>query len=715
MSVFKGGWRPHDRRALAMAVLFGIVCVVYIALLLNLTVISKNKYLPATKTDGTNTYQIPSYAARGGIYDRNGVPLTTNETRYRLVFYYDQLLNDDTRGNRSIHEILSAMDVFDLSDKRTQDYFPIAGEYPNVTYTDEAKDRESVTYARLSRFIALMDLDKDITAQKLVSFIIRRFGISQDLYQGEQLMEIVRVRYDMEATQFSSVQPYAIASNITAEDRAKISEQGIYGLWIEQDDIRLYHYPGYASHILGRTGAIYAEDWPMYKELGYSMSDRVGITGCEKAFETYLRGKNGVVEIKEDKDGNIISMKTISEPKAGEDVYLTIDISLQVEAENALADNVNIIHGWTGSDECDAGSCVVLAPDTFEVLAIASYPTFNLSTFNEDYADLVQSAVSPFTNRATNGLYAPGSTFKVGMAVASVMEQATTHITKNALIDCTGKYTRFDDYQPTCWVYTSPTSPIHEHGNINVVQALEVSCNIFFYEAGYRLGIEKMNEYCSAFGLGSATGIEIGEREGTLAGPGCKTSTGEKVTNWNPGDTISAAIGQSYNEFTPIQLASYISTVVNGGTRYSTHLLSCVKAFRSDDASYVPEKEKLAEIALSDEARAVVKEGMKAVTQSSSTVSYLMAGVPVTVGSKTGTAQKTGFSDYAMFVCAAPNDNPSIVISVCMEKGSSGGYSAYTASRILQVYFKEHEVPEDGTQNENALPNHKEAEGGPVG
>ena len=158
MSVFKGGWRPHDRRALAMAVLFGIVCVVYIALLLNLTVISKSKYLPATKTDGTNTYQIPSYAARGGIYDRNGVPLITNETRYRLVFYYDQLLNDDTRGNRAIHETLSAIDVFDLSDKRTQDYFPIAGEYPNVTYTDEAKDRESVTYARLSRFIALMDL-----------------------------------------------------------------------------------------------------------------------------------------------------------------------------------------------------------------------------------------------------------------------------------------------------------------------------------------------------------------------------------------------------------------------------------------------------------------------------------------------------------------------------------------------------------------------------
>ncbi|MBP5293616.1 MAG: hypothetical protein J6023_05770 [Clostridia bacterium] len=704
MSVFKGGWRPHDRRALAMAVLFGVVCVVYVGILLNLTVISRGNFVPITASDGSVTYEIPVHAQRGGIYDRNGVPIVTNENQYNLVFYYDQFMHDSYKGNETLLATFQAMNDYDLNSKRVKDYFPIEGVYPDVHFTEESQDRETTAYARLNKYLTLMDLSKDSTAKEIVSFVMRRFSISTEKYSSEEVMQLVRVRYDMEATQFSSIQPYTLAQDIGSEAKAKISEQGVYGLWIESSAVRLYHYPGYASHILGRIGAIYAEEWPEYRAKGYAMSDQVGISGCELAFEDLLHAQDGVMQIKEDKDGNRLSETITKAPVAGSDIYLTIDISLQIEAENALAGNINAIHNWTGTDECDAGSCVVMKPDTFEILAMASYPTFNLATFNEDYDQLLRAAASPFTNRATIGLYAPGSTFKVGMTVAAIMEQQTTHITKNTTIDCTGKYTRFSDYQPTCWVYTSTTSPIHEHGELTAAQALEVSCNIFFYEAGYRLGIEKMNEYCKAFGLGEKTGIELSEQAGTLAGPGCYTASGDKVVIWNPGDTLSAAIGQSYNEFTPLQLAAYISTVVNGGTRYQAHLFSSAKAFHSDDPVEIYDEEPISKIDISEEALSAVKQGMKAVTESSSTVSYLMSGVPVKVGSKTGTAQKTGFADYAMYVCAAPYDDPEIVISVCMEKGSSGGYSAYTASRILEKYYAERQVPEDGTTNPYASP-----------
>ncbi|MBP5230322.1 MAG: hypothetical protein ILO68_01200 [Clostridia bacterium] len=695
---------------------FALVCVVYIGILLNITVISRSRYVDLSVSDGSLTYTKPIRAQRGGIYDRNGVPLVTNRSRYDLAFYYSQMNPDPKASNEWILESLNALEEFGLAECRATDYFPLEGEYPDVSYTEEAKDEDSVAYARLKRVIRYDELDEDESAEDLARFLARRYSVSEKDYSPQDIMRILRVRFDMEALQFSDVQPYYLAYDIGEEGVARIAEQGIRGLHVETTGERIYHYPGYASHILGRIGAISADNWSEYKKKGYAMSDKVGLSGCEYAFEEYLHGFDGIQRVTEDRDGNVIKEETVSEPVPGKDVYLTIDIRLQIAAENALPQNASLIHGWTGTDECDAGSVVAIQPDTFDILALASYPTYNLESFNLDYEAILASETSPLTNRATYGLYAPGSTFKIGMAVAAIMEQSVTGITGTTKLNCEGKYTKYDDYQPECWVYSSLTSPIHEHGWIDATEALEVSCNCFFYEAGDRLGISKMNEYCRRYGLGSETGIELGEAVGTLAGPDCTTASGERVLNWYPGDTLSAAIGQSYNQFTPLQMACYVSTVVNGGTRYSAHLLASAQTYRSDDPYYVTIPEPVSKIEISEEALHVVREGMRAVTTSSSTVSYLMANVPVAVGSKTGTAQKTGYADYAMFVCVAPYDAPEIVISVCMEKGSSGGYSAYTAARILETYYKNEEVPESGTSNPNAITkDSKPAQSGAVG
>ena len=702
--MFKGGWRPHDRRAMAMTVAFALVCMVYIGILLNITVISRSRFVDLSVSDGSLTYTRPVRAQRGGIYDRNGVPLVTNRSRYDLAFYYSQIHQADPKdANDWILASLNALEYYGLTQFRAADYFPLEGDYPDVSYTEEAMDENSSAYARLKRVLRYDDLDEDESAKGLAKFLARRYAVSEKDYSPQDMMRILRVRFDMEALQFSDVQPYYLAYDIGDEGVARIAEQGIRGLHVEQAGVRIYHYPGYASHILGRIGAITAEDWPEYKKKGYAMSDKVGLSGCEYAFENYLHGSDGILKVTEDKDGNVISEETVVSPSPGKDVYLTIDIRLQIAAENALPQNASLIHGWTGTEECDAGSVVAIQPDTFAILALASYPTYSLPTFNLDYEAILAQDVSPLTNRATYGLYAPGSTFKIGMAVAAIMEQSVTGITGSTLLDCEGKYTKYSDYQPECWVYSSLTSPIHKHGWINGVEALEVSCNCYFFEAGDRLGIAKMNEYCSRYGLGCETGIEIGEAIGTLAGPDCTTATGERVLNWYPGDTLAAAIGQSYNQFTPLQLACYVSTVVNGGTRYSAHLLASAQTYRSDDPYYVSIPEPVDRIQISEEAMHVVREGMRAVTETSSTVSYLMDNVPVTVGSKTGTAQKTGYADYAMFVCAAPYDAPEIVVSVCMEKGSSGGYSAYTAARILETYYRDEEAPAAGTENPHAI------------
>ena len=373
-------------------------------------------------------------------------------------------------------------------------------------------------------------------------------------------------------------------------------------------------------------------------------------------------------------------MKT--EPVAGKDVYLTIDIDLQIAAEDGLRENVDYVQNNLGNPDCKAGAITAVDPNTGEILAIASYPTYDLSTFTEDYESLQSDSALPLYNRALSGLYAPGSTFKPAVTAAALMEGV---VKTDTLLSCEGIYTYYQSYQPKCWVYSS-NSGIRKHGLISADEALRVSCNCYYYEVGRLLGIDRMNHYCELFGLGEATGIELGEATGSLAGPAWRAANQQK--DWLPTDTIAAAIGQSDNAFTPLQLSVYISTLVNGGTRYTAHLLGSAVDVATRDVLYESVPTVKGTFSLQENYRTEIIYGMEQVISSSATLSTWMSRVPVTVAGKTGTAQVGGDADdNGLFVCCAPSRNPEIVVTSVIERAGGGSYAGLAASRVLAAYY----------------------------
>jgi penicillin-binding protein 2 len=638
-------------------------------------------------------------AVRGEIYDRNGKKLIYNEYSYDLVFDYDAMAATQAQRNESILQIIKALEATDNMSHTAQESFPFDGVYPNYTYSVEIKDTDSNVYYRLLKRIAQNELedesdkpkneltvsyladfysknpDKFPTEQEIVDFYLKKYKIVSDdkqtSFSNAEIDKILRMRYDMEVNDFSIYNRYTVATDIDMSSIAYIKELSVAGADFSIRASRVYAYPGYASHILGQTGKIPAENWSYYSSLGYEMNDVVGISGCEQIFEQYLRGQDGVRVVVEDKNGNIIDSRIEKEAVAGNDVYLTVDIDLQIAAEDGIKTNISFIEGT------EAGAITAVDPNSGEVLALASYPTYDLSTYNENYNALISNPANPLLNRALNGTYAPGSTFKVGMVAAGISNGTLTSSTR---IFCGGQYTYYSDYQPKCWVYPGA------HYEVNAAYSLQVSCNCYFYELGRVMGIEKMNEYCRAYGLGEYTGIELGEKKGILAGPDYRDENG--LAGWTAGNTISAAIGQSDNAFTPLQLSCYISTVLNGGTRYSARLLYQVKEYGTGNIVFKPESEVLNTVELTDDAMYAVRQGMKQMIANSSTASYYMRNVPVTVGGKTGTAQLGGGKkDNGVFVCAAPYNDPDIVISVVIEAAGGGSEASYSAASVLEEFY----------------------------
>ena len=628
--------------------------------------------------------------------------LVYNEYSYDMIFDYDAMAATNIDRNYAILQAVYAVNSTGNGDKRVESSFPFDGEYPNYTYSAEARDIDSDVYYRLLKRIAEDELEDEcekprdqLTAsylydfyntnpaafpkeEEIVEWFFTRYKINavdgneQPLFNDKQIDTIIRVRYDMEVADFSVYNRYVFARDLDVSFISYLKEIGVVGADFVTSAERKYAYPGYASHILGRVGNIPAESWAHYKELGYKMSDKVGLDGCESVFEEHLRGIDGVRVVVEDKQGNIIDSWVEKEPVAGKDVYLTIDIDLQIASEDGLRLNVKALAN------AEAGAVVAMDPNNGEILAIASYPTFDLSSYGEDYNDLIVDGNKPLYNRALDGLYAPGSTFKLGMVAAGV-SSGTVRATDR--INCSGRYMYYSpSYMPKCWIYPG------SHGNIDAIGALEVSCNCYFFELGRLMGIDLMNEYCSGYGFGEYTGIELGEKKGILAGPLYREMNGLDI--WTPGNTIAAAIGQSDNNFTPIQITSYLATLLNGGTRYSAHLFLEAREYGSDAASVKSEPEVLNTVALSGEAIGAVKEGMRQMVESSAYVSRYMADLPVTVGGKTGTAELGGSAEEnGLFVCAAPYDKPEIVVCSVIEHAGGGSYATIAASEVLHAYY----------------------------
>ena len=476
--------------------------------------------------------------------------------------------------------------------------------------------------------------------------------------------------------------PYIFASDVNIDFITRVKELSLPGVEIETTSVRKYN-TEYAAHLLGYTGAITSETWPTYKEKGgYTMNDYVGITGAESAFESYLKGTSGTRAIERNETGKIISSQWLTDsetgeslaPQPGQNVFLTIDIDLQEQVENILANGVAGLQ----SKETEGAACVVLDVNSGDVLASASYPTYSLATFSQDYNDLAEDPLKPLLNRALQGLYPPGSTFKMITAIAAL---ELGIVEPDTQINDKGVYTFYSSPQPQCWYYRQYR---RTHGLQNVSQAIMNSCNYYFYEVGRLIGIDLLDQYAAMFGLGQKTGIELTEQAGVVASPAFTESLGG---TWYEGNILSVAIGQESTQVTPIQLANYIATLVNGGTRYSTHLLKTVKSNDFSEVTYNYEPKVVGEVEMEEENRQAVMEGMLMLTTEGS-VSSAFADVPVQVGAKTGSAQVSAQTNSnAVFVCFAPYDDPQIAVAIAVEHGGSGSELGKIAAQIVTAYF----------------------------
>ena len=540
------------------------------------------------------------------------------------------------------------------------------------------------------------DIDENASAEKAFKDLKEKYKIqTSDI---EMARKIMTVRYEIARNGYSTTRSVKIAKDICRESAVKIREQNsnLAGMNIITEPIVNYHSKELASHILGYVGSIDEEEYATRKDT-YRNDDIIGKTGIQKIFEAYLKGKDGIRQIDMTVDGTITSEYISEEAVAGSDVILTIDANLQAVAEMALEDNIKkIANGGFGEKKKDAksGAVVVMNVKTGEVLALASYPDYEPELFLNGISQKKYESYEKghnLYNRAITGTYAPGSTFKMAVALAGL---ETEKITTTSRINDTGIYPRGGN--PVCWYYTSYRSG---HGYLNVSEAIKHSCNYFFYELGYRAGIDSIAKYASYLGLGKKTGIELaGEEGGILATPEyAKKAHG---VDWYLGDTLSASIGQTYNSFTPLQMAKYVSMLANGGKNIDVTLIKSVLKADGSEVSkeelkkYTNEKlglknETTENLNVSKENTQAILKGMKGVTSESGGTAYsTFADFDIAIGGKTGSAQTIEGEDaHAWFVGFAPYDDPEIAVTVLVEHGGTGGFTAEVARKIMVEYF----------------------------
>lgn len=661
--------RFHFPRSFFMMALTLIIFLAYAGELFRLQVVNGEYYRDYAEKTGTRTVSIQ--AARGEILDRNGVELAVNGLGRNIVF--DKAYMRDGNENEII---LKLCRLLESNGEEWTDNLPIVVGEDGEYQFEEGKE------AAIASIISECRLQQYATAQNCMDALIEKYECQN--YSAQDARMIVSVRNEMRRQNYSFAYPYTFAQNVSDQTVAVIMENrdAFGGVSVQNTTVRNYVSGEIAPHVIGRVGAITEEQYKANKENGYKLTDQFGQFGVENSQEKYLHGTDGVRTIEIDKRGNVVSVEETSLPTNGNTVYLTIDTELQKVAQDALKANVEAVLANAASDsrynfgDCSGAAAVVMKVDTGEVLTMATYPSYNLSTYVEDLATLASDDVgTPLVDRCTVGIYPPGSVMKPAVALAGLQEGK---ISASETINCNHIYSRFlPQWKFQCLGW---------HGNTNVRYALQVSCNIFFYETGFRLGIDKMNEYQTALGLGQKTGIELPEATGTLAG---RKEREKRGATWEVGDTIQAAIGQSDNLFTPIQIASYISTIANGGTRYQAHVVKRVTDYsRTEEVvADVAENPTVLNTLNVDEANLrAVQQGMRqAITGGS--VSSTLGNYPIAIAGKTGTATTQTGSAHGVFACYAPYENPEIAVVVVLEHGAHGYSGASTAKAILDQYF----------------------------
>ena len=670
--------RSSNLRYNIITILVYIVGIVLIVQLFNLQIVNGKEYRETSNTRLSRETVVK--AARGSIKDRTGNLLVTTKMGFNVDLYKTKI--DTATLNKTI---LNTIRILESNKDKYINNLPIKVN----PFEFENQDEETQKKWKKEN-----DINENATAEECFYSLKKEYKIEQE--DISEAYKIMVVRYEIARNGYSSIRPVTIAKDVSRASAVKLGEQSIYFPGISATTEPLVSYPSgsLASHILGYVGNITQAELDG-REDTYGINDVIGKVGIQYVFEEYLRGQNGIKQLDMSVDGNITDEYITKEAVAGSDVILTIDANLQATTEKALANNIKKIAsgGFSKTSEAKAGAAVVMNVKTGEILAMASYPDYEPELFvngiSQKKLDEYNKGDNIF-NRAISGVYAPGSTFKMITAIAGL---ETGAITPTEKINDVGVYKKA--HEPACWIWNSYGMT---HGWLNVTDAIIHSCNYFFYEVGYRVTIDNIAKYAKYYGLGQKTNIELPmEEEGVVA---TRDKAKERGDEWQIGETLSAAIGQSYNSYTPIQMAKYISMLANGGKPIDVSIVKSVidvngnQISKEEITKFVNaklglEKQEKEDLNIKKENLEAILKGMKGVTSEEGGTAYsTFADFNIELGGKTGSAQTdVNGKVNGWFVGFAPYDEPEVAVVVLVENAGSGSYTAEVARDILQEYF----------------------------
>lgn len=646
------------------------------------------------KSQATNTtdYKFTVTAARGDIVDSRGERIATSVTGYNVVLNKLLMGDEDLDGMlQKIVELLRA------NGESWNDTLLISQPDAAGNYTFTAEEGSTRDQKALAAMKDNLGLQQYATANDVMEKLVEDYDLAS--YPLSWQRTLGGIHYEMQLQAFSNVNNFIMAENVSEATVATIKEHSLSlpGVEIVETSTRSYEQSTVLPHVLGRVGKITAEKWKVtdengqttypLREKGYNMNDIIGISGLESAYEDELRGKDGVETITRNSDGVIVDTALTTVPEPGHTVQLTIDSRFQKAVDKALAENIDMINRVynTGSMKAAAGAAVVLDVKDGSVLAASNYPSFDQNLYATQYSEYSADESLPLFNRALQGLYTPGSTFKPAVAIAAL---DTGLINRYSTVNCTRVYTYYKDYRPKC------TQHGHGNGPIDVVNAIKWSCNIFFYDVGRRLTSDVYDAYAYKLGLGQRTGVEVSEATGHL--------TTKNDSNYMESLDIQAAIGQGNTVVTPVQLATYAATIANRGTRYRTHFVKAILDSNTGEVLQETQPEVMDVIEDKGETFDLIQQGMIGVSQ---TISAL-ANYPYTIACKTGTPQRSeGYysgSSYRHYtnttmIAYGPTEDAQIAIGIVVEYGGGGARAGNLMADIFNAYF----AMQDGTLNED--------------
>lgn len=649
-----------------------LIGIVLLLQLFNLQIVHGEEYRGESNTRLTKETVLE--AARGKMVDRTGIELASTQIVNSLELYKTKISNEEL--NTMLLEVAT---VLEQNGDSYTDNLPLS--INPIGFTMETEEEQK-------KWKKEMEIDENATAEQVFEKLKEKYEITNE--NIEEVRKIMTLRYEINIQGYSSTSAIEIAENISETSLAIFNEQNAKfpGLSITQKPQRTYLKGNLASHVLGYMGRIETEEYEKNKDV-YDMNDVVGTSGVEYVLEKFLRGTDGTKQIDMSVDGTVTDEYITKEAVAGNNVVLTIDAKLQQVVQDALKTNIEKIRngGFSQQSDTAGGACIVMNVKTREVLALASYPDFEPQAFiggisSEKWNEYTTNLM-PLKNRAIQEANAPGSIFKMITAIAA-LESGVTNTTEQ--VYDSGVYRYYNQKLP-CWYYTDYGVG---HRWQNVSAAIKNSCNYYFCEMGQRLGIDKLVEYASGFGLGKKTGIELlGETAGTLA-----TSL-----NNEPGNILNLSIGQGANSFSVIQMAKYISMVANGGKDLD---VTIIKSVIDENGNEIPkeqveevvnerlglEKTELKDMNIKQENLQAVLEGMKSVTtESGGTANSFFRGFDIEVGGKTGSAEVGNGKVNAWFAGFAPYEDPEIAVVVMVENGKHGSYTAEPVRDIIAEYF----------------------------